>query len=52
MSWIIPMRHRFLTPNLPVSILLRCERRTITNTISSEDFFKKRKKIHINIILV
>lgn len=30
------MRHKFLTPNLPVSILLRCERRTIINsTVSS-----------------
>ena len=26
------MRYKFLTPNLPVSILLRCERRTIVNT--------------------
>ena len=29
------MRHKFLTPNLPVSILLGCKRRTIVNTISS-----------------
>ena len=35
MSWIITMRHKFLTPNLPVSILLGCKRRTIVNTIST-----------------